>query len=190
MAYVCAPLFGTVTSNQACLCRDSVYTECPDGCPTPEQCPPDNRCHHWPCQNWGGAYPGPLDVGAAPGTRVWFDADSSVQSIRIAPVAICPGYSGGSTEAVEVVLYASPNGYGEIGRVLYGHVTQRNPNLMNTLQNRDYYGSWFNLPELGVVAEAGPCSSGGHVHMDRQGGSGSSLCCGASTTYSTQVYQW
>lgn len=178
MAYLWSPITGSVTSTN-CRC------DCLGGCNTVEQCR-DSPCRHNASSYWLGVWPGPEDIGAAEKTQVYFSASNYVLSIRFVWQRICQTLgTEAATEALEVRMYSQPNAGGTLlGRVLYGHVTNRVAD--GTVRNISSYGNnWDNMPSIGTVAPGASqrwCSTGPHVHLEcSSNGWRNGLCCGEHT---------
>ncbi len=185
MAYVWAPVSGTITSTN-CFCN--CYAGEPS-CPQPSDCPSGSACRHAPSSYWLGVYPGPEDIGARQDTQVYFSASNYVLSIKFLRKRICKTLpeSDKATEALEVDMYSQPNASGTLlGKILYGHVTNRVP-LDGEVRNiSSYANNWDNMPSIGTIAPtatAAWCSTGPHVHLEcSSNGSRNGLCCGNGTS--------
>ncbi len=180
MAYVWSPITGTVTSTNC-------YCDCLGGCPTPTDCQ-SSPCKHGASSYWLGVWPGPEDIAAAQGTQVYFSASNYVLSIKFVYRRLCQTLgTEAATEALEVQMYSQANASGTLlGRVLYGHVTNRQPYDGEVRNISSYSNNWDNMPSIGTLAPRASqdwCSTGPHVHMEcsseftRNG-----LCCGNNTS--------
>jgi hypothetical protein len=191
MASVKSPFSGTATSV-CCYCEDAYFPDCPPDGPVNcwSQCSTGD-CHH-PYTQSGSSWPGPVDIGAAQGTPVYFRATNDVASIRVESCDICSPPVPGSADnwGVIVHMYSGRDATGtHLGAVVYGHVANRwwlfQP---GQVANRDLYGNEWQYAQIGTVPPAeGDCSFGPHVHMECQGGSVQLSTCNQNLSQGANV---